>query len=69
MKIENIYAYTGKSPANGYVGYISINQRENGDIEISVRSEGEVLQLGVITLTPEQCEHMATDLIAWINRE
>ena len=69
MKIENIYAYTGKSPAKGYVGYISINQRENGGIEISVRSEGEEPSLGVITLTPEQCEHMATDLIAYLNRE
>jgi hypothetical protein len=69
MKIGNIYAYTGKSPVNGYVGYISINQRENGGIEISIRSEGEVPSLGVITLTPKQCEHMATDLITWINKE
>lgn len=69
MNIENIFAYTGKSPAKGYVGYISINQRENGGIEISVRSEGEAATLGVITLTPEQCEHMATDLIAYLNRE
>lgn len=63
--MTNIYAYTGQSPKSGYVGYISINQRGN-EIEISVRTEG-VGSLGVITLTTEQCEHLATDLIGHIN--
>jgi hypothetical protein len=66
--MKNIYAYTGQSPAKGYVGYISINQRGN-EIEISVRTEGENPQLGYINLTPEQCEAMACDLLAHINGE
>jgi len=35
--MKNIYAYTGPSPKVGYVGYISVNEKENG-VEFSVRS-------------------------------
>lgn len=66
--MKNIYAHTGPTPKEGYVGYISVNQRESG-IEVSVRSEGNPAPLGVITLSPEQCEHLATDLLAHINQE
>lgn len=66
--MKNIYAHTGPTPKVGYVGYISINKRDNG-IEVSVRSEGEAAPVGVITLSPEQCEHLATDLLAHINQE
>lgn len=66
--MKNIYAHTGPTPKDGYVGYISVNQRESG-VEVSVRSEGNLAPTGVITLTPEQCEHLATDLLAHINGE
>jgi len=65
--MKNIYAYTGQSPDKGYVGYISVNQR--GDVaEFSVRSEGDPAPLGVITLTPEQCEELATNLFKFVYR-
>ena len=66
--MKNIYAYTGPTPTTGYVGYISINAKEHG-IEVSVRSEGDLALTGVINLTPEQCEHLATALLAHINSE
>jgi hypothetical protein len=65
--MKNIYAYTGPTPKDGYVGYISINGKETG-VEFSVRSESNNVNLGIITLTPEQCEDLATALLRYIYR-
>jgi len=60
--MKNIYAYTGPLPNVGYVGYISVNQH-NSVVEFSVRSESEIATTGIITLTLEQCEDLATALL------
>ena len=65
--MKTIYAFTGQSPAIGYVGYINIRPLKEG-IAITVRSEGVGSQ-GEIVLTPEQCEHLAVDLLAHIEGE
>lgn len=65
--MKTIYAYTGQSPAVGYVGYINVRQHVGG-IAFTVRSEGKGDQ-GEIVLTPEQCEALATDLLAHLHGE
>lgn len=34
------FAYTGATPAKGYVGYVNIQETEDGDVRFTVRSEG-----------------------------
>lgn len=66
--MKNIYAYTtGSTPDIGYVGYISVNQLET-EVEFSVRSEGASPPTGIITLTLEQCEDLATALLKHVYR-
>jgi len=35
------FAYTGASPEKGLVGYVNIQETDDGDVRILVRSEGE----------------------------
>lgn len=35
------FAYTGASPAKGYVGYVNIQEKPDGSVRFTVRSEGE----------------------------
>lgn len=39
---QNMFAYTASSQGVAYPQYVSINRCENGDVEVSVRSEPTV---------------------------
>lgn len=36
----NLFAYTETIPTDGYVGYVSLNQEEDGSVTMAVRSPG-----------------------------
>ena len=67
---KNIYAYTEPTPKNGYPGFISINALANHNpplIRVSVRDTQSSGYASEINLTPEQCEHLAVDLLTHLN--
>lgn len=62
--IENIYAYTeSTSPAGGYVGYVSVNQRDDGTVTLTVRSSGAGVE-GTLELPTEVQASLAKVLAA-----
>lgn len=65
--MKNLYAYT--EPGSDYPAYISINDMGVGQpIRLTVREQGNGGRTQAsIDLTPEQLEHLATELIARLN--
>jgi len=62
-----IHAFT-ETRYKDYPGYISINKEPNGKITITVRApESQTPQ--TITVTPEQLEHLACDVLDFLHRE
>lgn len=57
---HNLFAYT--SPNNNYPGYVSINRKENGDVSITVRSEGQQTASEMV-LTDEQFSWFIVDMV------
>lgn len=60
--LHNLHAYT--EPGHDYPAYVSINCDGHGEHTITVRSRGDAgRNVGVMTLTPEQLERLACDLL------
>ena len=65
--LHNLYAHT--EPGHEYPAYVSINRDEHGKHTITVRSRGDAgRNVGVMTLTPEQLELLACDLLRALGR-
>ncbi len=60
MMNRNLFAYT--TPTGTYPGYVSINRKENGDISIAVRSEGQQTASEMV-LTQEQFSLFIIDMV------
>lgn len=61
--MQNVYAYTEPTPEFGYPGYVSVNERDNGQCGITVRASGS--QIGQeIEVEPEFAVEMARAILA-----
>lgn len=63
-----IHAYTENLQAAGVlVGYLSLNTDGEGRYFLTVRARGDGTQQATLEMSPEQLEHLATDILAGIN--
>lgn len=60
---EPQFAYTGPTPATGYVGYVNLTVQEAG-VRFNVRSEGEDPPFATYTIPLAEAEKMLATALA-----
>jgi hypothetical protein len=63
------FAYTGPSPEKGYVGYVNIQETDDGNVRFTVRSEGDDPATGAYEIDRAEAVALLEKALAGLREE